>query len=180
MKKLIVPLFALFFFFNISLSFAQNSTSAAGLIERVNYDLPYPGILPDSPLYFLKAVRDNLLGFFITDSLKKGEYDLLQADKRLGASKKLNDEKKYDLSITTLSKSGNYFYYAIEKANDAKKEGKDVNPLLQKLLNASKKHQEIILNMEGNVKDQRAKTYQSFFERTRSFQEKVQEIIHSQ
>ena len=179
MKKLIIPLFILLFLFNSSLSFAQNSTPDAKLIERVNYDLPYPGILPDSPLYFLKAVRDNLIGFFITDPLKKAEYNLLQADKRLEASQKLYEKKKYDLSITTLSNSGNYFYYAIEKAAEAKKQGEDVNPLLQKLLNASKKHQEIILNMKDSLKDKRADTYQTFFERARSFQDKVQQVMHS-
>src|SRR5260221_10878616 len=144
-----------FFLIFLLLSFASLSI-ANGESQKVSYDLPYPGILPDNPLYFLKAVRDNLIGYLITEPVKKSEYDLLQSDKRLAASQKLVEEGNVELSITTLSKSGNYFYNAIESAAQAKSQGQDANPILDKLLNASKKHQEVILEMaqkeKGNKK----------------------------
>ena len=84
-----------------SFSFAQNiSTSSA--IPKVEYELPYPGLLPDNPLYYLKAIRDNILKFLIRDPMKKAEFDLLQSDKRLGASYALLKKGNYDLCITTL------------------------------------------------------------------------------
>ena len=67
--------------------FAQDSgTQAAGLVPSpINYPLAYPGILPDNPLYPLKMLRDRIVFFLINDPFKKAEFNLLQADKRLGA-----------------------------------------------------------------------------------------------
>ncbi len=174
MNKLI-PFFVLFFIFSLtSFSFAKDAVSSPSA-EIVQYDLPYPGILPDNPLYFLKAVRDNLIRFFITDSLKKGEYDLLMSDKRLASSQKLLDEGKVDLSITTLSKSGNYFYSSIENIVKAKKEGQNANPLLDKLLTASKKHQEIISEMTRKASGKNKQAVLGLLERARDFQIKVEQ-----
>src|SRR3989344_8092958 len=51
--------------------------------HKVEYLLTYPGILPDHPLYFLKTLRDRILEALIVDPLRKSEFYLLQADKRL-------------------------------------------------------------------------------------------------
>src|ERR1700704_2037322 len=47
---------------------APNNTS-----QTVDYTLPYPGLLPDSPLYFLKTFRDRLISFFISSPIKKAD-----------------------------------------------------------------------------------------------------------
>src|SRR3989344_4901084 len=56
---------------------------------KVNYELVYPGILPDNPLYFIKAGRDRLVAFLINDSLKRAEFNLLTSDKRIYSAKLL-------------------------------------------------------------------------------------------
>ncbi len=175
-------LFLIFFVFIFSLfsfqnSFAQNATSSSQ-ITHVEYELPYPGILPDNPLYFLKAVRDNVLGFFITDPLKKADYDLLMADKRLASSKALIDFKKYDLAITTLSKSGNYFDKAIQEAVKAKEQGKNASGILNKLFVASQKHQEVIYQMAQETKGDAKYNLELLQVRTKSFQDTV-EVVKS-
>ncbi|MBF8250036.1 MAG: LPXTG-motif cell wall anchor protein, partial [Candidatus Levybacteria bacterium] len=80
----------LIFLSSFSISFAKSDLAAAQTAtpssnQEVNYELPYPGLLPDSPLYFLRVTRDKLVSFLISDPLKKAEFDLLQADKRLNA-----------------------------------------------------------------------------------------------
>ncbi|HYM65374.1 MAG TPA: DUF5667 domain-containing protein [Candidatus Sulfotelmatobacter sp.] len=164
-----------FFLIFLLLSFASVSF-ASGESQKVSYDLPYPGILPNNPLYFLKAVRDNFVGYLISEPLKKSEYDLLQSDKRLVSSQKLLEEGNAELSITTLSKSGNYFYSAIENAAFAKSQGKDATPILDKMLNASKKHQEIISEMVQKAKEKNKPSFVDLLKRTKSFQEKVEQI----
>src|SRR3989344_6985739 len=57
--------------------------SATDQVEE--YTLPYPGILPDNLLYPIKVFRDRIVSFLISDPLKKAEFNLLQADKRLQA-----------------------------------------------------------------------------------------------
>ena len=65
-----------------------SATGAAAVMTPTptpNYLLPYPGMLPDNPLYMLKAMRDRVINFLIADSQKKAEFYLLQSDKRLNA-----------------------------------------------------------------------------------------------
>src|SRR3989344_1770388 len=99
----------------VMFSFAQEelsikeATESADIEENksVDYDLPYPGLLPDHPLYFLKMMRDSAIGFLISDPLKKAEFDLLQADKRLNSGLYLlhNDkDKNAELAQSTISK----------------------------------------------------------------------------
>jgi hypothetical protein len=114
---------------------------------QVNYELPYPGLLPDSPLYFLRIIRDKTIDFLISDPLRKAEFDLLQADKRLNAgiylfnSAKQND-KKMKLGLSTVSKAENYFEEALDKVGEAKMQGRNIDEVKGKLRNAVKKHQQ--------------------------------------
>ena len=177
MKKLLIVILIVISFFGtqgFQKSFAQSTPSAE--ILNVQYELPYTGILPDNPLYFLKALRDNVLGLFITDPLKKADYDLLMADKRLGGAQALLTKQKDDLAITTLSKSGNYFYQAIQQAAIAKKQGENINDLLSKLTTASMKHQLVILQMAQRANQNTKKTLEAFLNRVKDFQFSAQAL----
>jgi hypothetical protein len=55
----------------------------SSLPENVDYDLPYPGILLDHPLYFLKKLRDRIMLSLLTDPVKLIEFNILQSDKFL-------------------------------------------------------------------------------------------------
>ncbi len=149
----------------VQTSFAQEATVSA----KNNYQLPYPGLLPDNPLYSLKAFRDKLIEFLISDPIKKAEFDLLAADKRLAIGVALFDKKKYTLSETTISKGENYFEDGIKNLDTAKKEGRQIDPSL--LLNfdlSSKKHKEILENLvaksKGDLKKKLNKTLQRVVE----------------
>lgn len=179
MKKTLIVFLSLFLFFTVSpIAFAKDviETPSGFQIEKVQYDLPYPGILPDNPLYFLKAIRDNVFGFFISDPLKIADFDLLQADKRLGSAKALFDKGNIPLSITTLSKSGNYFEKAIAFSEKAKTQGRDANPIIDRLLVSSKKHEQIIYDMQKSSKGDNANTYSYYLERTIDFQKRLEEL----
>lgn len=160
-----------------STAFAQEpSTSTSTAIMNVQYELPYAGILPDNPLYFLKALRDNVIGFFISDPAKKANYDLLMADKRLGAANALLQKGKIDLAITTLSKSGNYFYLAVQQVSVAQKQGEDIGDLLSRLYKASLKHQQLILQMEAKSNEDAKKVLEVSRQRVIGFQKSVEDL----
>lgn len=173
---LVIIIFALSIF--LSNNVLAQTASLSGNIKHVEYNLPYPGILPDSPLYFLKVVRDNLLGFFIAEPLKKADYNLLMADKRLTSASALVDKKNYPLAITTLSKAGNYFDKAIQDAAKVKGEGKDASEILNKLWIASQKHQEIIYQMVLRTKGDVRYNLELQEVRIKSFQDTV-EVVKS-
>lgn len=110
----------------------------------IEYSLPFPGLLPDHPLYSVKVLRDKILEFFTKDPVKKVHLDLLLSDKRLVMGRLLWDKKEYDLSSTTLSKGEKYLLLASQTLVKLK-ERQDLPPgLADKLMLASKKHEEVL------------------------------------
>lgn len=147
MKKLLFFLPLLFLIvFPHSVALADDSTTSAvaspTATVQSDYTLPYPGILPDNPLYFLKALRDRIIIFFISDPVKKGSFYLLQSDKRLESSWYLlkKGKAKQDLALSTLSKSTNYFDLAVGQVQTAKQAGQDTSDLITRLQDSLSKH----------------------------------------
>ena len=181
MKKILLLLLILFSFSIAKTAFAQDNPSPSPVFSpNVDYPLPYPGILPDNPLYFIKALRDNVYSFFISDSLKKAQFDLLMSDVRVNAAVYLfaKGESKYSLAETTVSKGENYFYNSLQLVQGGKQQGMDVGDTTSKLITASKKYQEVITGLisksSGDVKDrltadlQRAKDFEKTAEGLKS------------
>ncbi|HZQ29952.1 MAG TPA: DUF5667 domain-containing protein [Patescibacteria group bacterium] len=163
MKKIFFLVYSvfIFLFFLGSPVFAENATSSA----TIDYQLPYPGILADNPLYNLKTLRDRIIDFFISDPLKKSEFDLLQADKRLSVGIALFDKGKQDLSETTISKGENYFEEALKNAKVVKGQGGELDAgFLTNLEQSSRKHEQVVKDLaaksSGNVKKGFEKTLQ--------------------
>lgn len=116
----------------------------ASQLNNTNYILPYPGILPDHPLYPLKVIRDKVYDFLLRDLVKKTEFKLLMADKRFFMGIMLMDKGKPELSEQTISKGSKYFEEAVLILYKAEQEGREVSIVRHKLIDASKKYQEII------------------------------------
>ena len=144
-KSLLVLLFSLLF----PVSVLANS--------GVEYNLPYPGVLPDSPLYVLKVALDNVVSFFIRDPKQKAFYLLFLSDKRLAAGEILVKNNKTDLGITTVKISQEYYTKAVDLAVKVK----DLS-LTEKLIVAGVKHNDVMVDLaspklseaiSGNQKD---------------------------
>lgn len=118
----------------------------------VQYQLPYPGALPDNPLYPLKTLRDKVMSLLISDPLKKAEFDVDAADKRVSAGMYLFRKGKVAEAETVISKGENYFEDALAKATEAKKQGMHTTEIAVKLLNASAKHTEVLRDLTAKAK----------------------------
>ena len=194
LKKTVCIFFIFFFLLSFSLAFAKSDSAVAQekmLIQetsvtpspiekdkKVEYELPYPGLLPDSPLYSLKAFRDAIIGFLISDPLKKANFYLLQADKRLSAGLSLIENKKnYSLAESTISKGENYFEKAIGKVQEAKTQGMDIKDIASRLLTSSKKHQEVIANLIKNADAKTKGSFESLLKRAQGFEKRVEALI---
>lgn len=161
--------------------FAQEA-SPSGLSlspTPVEYQLPYPGLLPDSPLYFLKVTRDRIVSFLIFDPLKKAEFYLLTADKRLGAGLSLVNKKqgKEDLAASTISKGENYFGKTISKVREAKKQGMETKDILRKMSLAAKKHKEVLKELERKAPQNKKEGFKNLQKRVDDFEKEVNELI---
>ncbi len=189
MYRFLVGLFLILYFFATSVSFAQNissssanSTSSSDTQKQsIDYTLPYPGILPDNPLYPLKMIRDRIVLFLINDSSKRAEYYLLQADKRLQAGVFLyrKDPRKISLALDTLGKAEQYLSKAVKEVSRAKQEKKDVGWLLGKLQQASLKHEEVLLLFERSIPKEYKNRVQIIIKNTREHQSTVNKLISS-
>ncbi len=105
---------------------------------KIDYQLPYPGILPDNPLWYFKVLRDKARLYLTNDPLARAELELLYADKRLAGSKILFEKNKTNLALSTLTKAEKYL-------EEAEIEAKKVDSVsfLNKLAKASLKHRQI-------------------------------------
>lgn len=152
---LLVAIFLCVFF---PFSLAQEEemeTPEASPSPKIEYTLPYPGILPDHPLYFLKVFRDRILGFFIKDPVKRIEFNLLMSDKRLNMGIFLMEKGKPALAETTVSKGEKYFLQAVEGIGKAEEQGREVSQdLLNKLKTANLRHEEVILELLEKAPDE--------------------------
>lgn len=134
---------------------AQNTAENAldNIKKHSDYALAYPGILPDNPLYALKMARDRVIEFLILDQIKKSEFYLLQADKRLSAGKILFGLGKEKAGEEIISKGEKYFNLAVRELKDSGKT--DKNEVIDRMLRSAEKHEEeitILLTQTGNTR----------------------------
>ncbi len=156
--------------FLLSFSFFSSKIYAA---PEINYELPYPGLLPDSPLYFLRVIRDKTVGFLISDPLKKSEFDLLQADKRLNAGIYLFNKNKISLSSSTISKAENYFGESLDQLGQAKMEGRNIDDMESRLKNALKKHKQELDYLVTKVSANFRQSFEKEQQRISNFEERL-------
>jgi len=134
-----------------TLIFAASATPAS---EPVRYELPYPGMLPDNPLYFLKQARDWILDKLIVDPVKKTEFYILQGDKRLAMGIQLAEAGNGILSEQIISKGEKYMNNAVQSLFALKTQGKDVPAYItDHVAQALAKHEEVITAEIGKTSD---------------------------
>lgn len=123
----------------------SSPASVLNKVTKINYELPFPGkILPDSPFWVFKVMRDKVWYALSFSHLKKAELALLFSDKRLGAAKILFEKKKPDIALSTLSKSERYMEIATNEEDLARKEGIDTSKFLEKIAVSAIKHRQVI------------------------------------
>lgn len=144
--------------------------------QSIDYELPYPGLLPDNPLYILRIIRDKTVSFLVSVPLKKAEFNLLQADKRLNAGVYLFNKNKILLALSTISKAENYFEKALDKIKEARKQGVDIENIRNKLINSSKKHQEVINSLKEKSPENFKANFNTQQKRAAEFQKEINSL----
>ena len=134
----------------------QEATDSGVLVQKVEYYLPYSGVLPDSPLYKFKALRDRISLWLVTDPAKKAEKELLLADKRIGAAVALLDGGKDKLAVSTATKGEKYLEQAVNRVLGMAEGGKDVKSMLGVLAKATAKHEEMMVGIVGKTQQARS------------------------
>lgn len=171
MRKSFLIALIIFLFLTNSKSFAEDLMASSS--AKVVYQLPYPGVLPDNPLYRLKALRDRIIEILVADPLKKGELNLLQADKRLAAGIALLAGGKEELALSTISKGENYFEKAITDASTAKSKGQETGTMVRKLGLAAEKHEEELIAIKAKIREDMQGRVQKELDRIERFKKQI-------
>lgn len=184
MKKIIslllVNLVFLFLLAKPVLAIQQSQLSGVnseGATIPISYDLPYPGILPDSPLYPVKELRDTVVGWLILSNVNKSFYNLLMADKRLAAGQVLVNTGKTVLGTGSVIRAEEYFSKAVDSAQRAKENKLEVTELLIKLSVSAVKHQEVVGDLMVKVPEQEKAALSKTYSDSQNSQNRVQDLM---
>lgn len=140
-----VYLFILFFFF---LDFFNTPVFA-----QSNYVLPYPSNMPGNFSYKLHLIYENVSKYWYFGDFGRFDYNLKMADKYLVEAKTLFEYKQYLLGYKALKKSDQYFINILPNLVRAGRNGKNTLEKRIILKEASKKHIEVIEQVEKNTPD---------------------------
>jgi hypothetical protein len=126
----------------------------AGMEKKSEYPLPFPGILPDHPLYFLKRFRDQLMETLIVDPVSKAKFYILMADKHIQMVLLLVEKGSIALGSGMATKAEMYLSQAYERLQSLKTSEKELpGYMVEHLVNASSKHVEILIGLSGKTGD---------------------------
>lgn len=149
-------------------------------IPNISYPLPKGGrVLPDSPFWKIKALRDRVWFEATTSHLRKAQLALLFADKRLVMAQTLFEKGETDLAIATLTKAEKYLPIALEEEKIARQQGADTNNFLMQLSLASLKHKEVVERMIQLVSDSDKATITQIESYSNDVYKSVVEVLNS-
>ena len=120
-------------------------TAPTNAQQYVQYDLAFPGMLPDHPLYKLKVLRDRIKALYISDPKIKADFYLHLADKGILATAMLVDKHEIKLAQETALKAEHNMTLLTQEL--AKFEDLPNASLLTKWTTASLKHQEVLTDL---------------------------------
>ncbi len=113
-----------------------------------------PGILPDSPFYFVKSWGRAIRLSFAFNSQKKAELALRFANEDALAIKELCDKGKCELAEKHCEKFQEQFQRAVQRMERVREEGKDVEALIEKLKENHFRQQQVLASVLEKVPEQ--------------------------
>jgi hypothetical protein len=152
------------------------ATDSGALTGQTDYYLPYPGILPDHPLYWVKMARDRLTLALTQEPVARFEKLLLFSDKRLGAAEALIKGRKFSLGVSTASKGEIYLETAVGQMEKLIKEGKASAMLQDQILRASAKHIEVLSELQKEAQGDQGNLGQLLVQ-SEKLQQRLQQLI---
>lgn len=120
---------------------------------QIDYNLPYPGLLPDHPLYFIKNIRDKILLYLTRNGVKKSQVYLLLSDKKISAGKALFEKDSQDLGIKTFEAAEKNLLAGVLTLGNYQKNAVIPPGVVDKFELADLKHEEVITGEIASISD---------------------------
>ncbi len=117
-------------------------------------DLPSPGLLPDSPFYFLETIAEEIVTFFTFGDLKKAERYATLAAERLAEVQAVVEKGKPEFVEKTLERYRMQLQNSIARAEKAQTKGQSTEQVMAKVGRATSKHLEVLAEIYEKVPEQ--------------------------
>jgi len=149
-KTFLIPLLALFL--------------VAGTVSAQTEDLPNAGMLPGNPFYFLETLSEGIGTFFTFGDIKKAERHLALASERLAEADALADKGDSNRAEKATERYQERLDKALIKAEEAKTRGKNTDAVLEKIAEATVRHQAVLAEVYEKVSEQAKEAIQRAME----------------
>jgi len=149
-KKLVVIVLATVLIFTASgVVYSQEITpipTPTPTVTEAPTETEDPGILPDSPFYFLKTFWEKIQEFLTRDPVKKAEIHLRFAQRRLLETQKMCEKGKCNIAERWMNRFQEKIQIATRSAEKAQEKGRDVTALVEKF-QANLERQQAVLDI---------------------------------
>lgn len=140
-------------------------------------DLPDPGMLPDSPFYFLKSLSENIGTIFtFGDNAKAGRF-LNLSEKRLSEAKALADKGNTEMAERAIERYQEQVENALSRAERARERGEDTDDILTRVSEATLRHQETLADVYEKVPEEAKPAIKRAMEKTMRGNEEAMKAI---
>ncbi len=123
-------------------------------LSPLPYALPDPGTLPGSPWYAFKRMSEGIGTFFTFGDAAKAERFLELSERRLAEAERLAAKGEQELAEEAVGRYQRQLENALARAESAKERGLDVDEVLEKVSEATLKHQEVLAGVYEQVPEQ--------------------------
>ncbi len=120
-------------------------------------DLPSPGLLPDSPIYFLETIAEGIVTFFTFGDLKKAERYATLAAERLAEVQAVIEKGKSEFAEKTMARYENQLNNSIARAEKAQAKGQNTEKVMEVIARvgrATSKHLEVLAEVYEKVPEE--------------------------
>ena len=120
-------------------------------------ELPSPGLLPDSPFYFLETVAEWIGTFFTFGDLKKAERYAALAAERLSEVQAVVEKGKPEFAEKTLQRYENQLNNSIARAEKAQAKGENIERVMEVIARVGKAtsiHLEVLAEVYEKVSEE--------------------------
>jgi len=148
MKKFLVPTI-IGFAMVASIALAQSVSPSASPSP-----LPDPGLLPGNPLYFLDTVFERVQLLFASGAKAKAEKSMDFAEERLSEAAALAAQGTENRPEEALDRYQEQLSKALEYALEAQNDNQNVDDVLQRIAEATVRHQEVLARVYQQVPEE--------------------------
>lgn len=152
-------------------TFAQQATPSA---EEGIYT---PRLLPDNPFYFLKSWKEKVELFVARTSEAKAEKHVEIATRRIAEAKQMVKKNKSEFVSELMEKHQQHLGKAMEKVEEAKEKGRDVEAVLERVTEATSTHLQVLAEVYEKVPEQAKEAIEQAMEVSSRGQERALEAI---